>query len=154
MGYREYFSYVISTCLGLGYWPWGPGTATTLVIAPIWWWLGLSVSWEVYWALVAIVTLLGLLATSEVLHLLHVEDPSEVVVDEVAGCGIAFACFPDTLLWAVLAVVIFRILDIWKPWPIRAIERNTPGAAGVMLDDLVAGGLTVALILLLKIPTA
>jgi phosphatidylglycerophosphatase A len=73
-----------------------------------------------------------------------VQDPSQVVIDEVAGVWVAIALIPVTTvqadpLWSVLlAVVFFRVFDIAKPWPVNWFER-LPGAIGIMADDLVAG---------------
>ncbi|HEY6579091.1 MAG TPA: phosphatidylglycerophosphatase A [Rhizomicrobium sp.] len=65
-------------------------------------------------------------------------DPSDCVIDEVAGQFIACAFAPRTLLGYALAFLLFRALDIWKPWPIRTAER-LPGGLGIVADDVVAG---------------
>ena len=69
------------------------------------------------------------------------EDPSEVVVDELAGCLIALAFVPRTIPWFLAAFVLFRVFDILKPGPIGLIDRRARGAWGVMGDDVVAGAL-------------
>ena len=72
------------------------------------------------------------------------KDPSECVIDEVAGQWIACAFIPThstfvfMLLGYALAFVLFRVFDILKPWPISAAER-LPGGIGIMADDFVAG---------------
>ncbi len=75
-------------------------------------------------------------------------DPSECVIDEVAGQFIACAFAPRTWIGYALAFVLFRALDIFKPWPIGAAER-LPGGLGIMADDIVAGVLAGLLILIL-----
>jgi phosphatidylglycerophosphatase A len=65
-------------------------------------------------------------------------DPGMIVIDEWAGIWVALA-FTTTTFEMVLALVLFRILDIWKPWPIRWLDKNVSGAMGVMLDDIAAG---------------
>jgi phosphatidylglycerophosphatase A len=77
-----------------------------------------------------------------------VADPSECVIDEVAGQFIACAFAPRTILGFTLAFLLFRALDIFKPWPIYLAER-LPGGLGIVADDVVAGVLSAALILLL-----
>lgn len=67
------------------------------------------------------------------------KDPSEVVVDEVMGILISFFLVPITPITLVAGFVMFRFLDIVKPFPISFFDRKVPGAAGVMLDDVVAG---------------
>jgi phosphatidylglycerophosphatase A len=78
-------------------------------------------------------------------------DPSECVIDEVAGQFLACAFAPRTLAGYVLAFLLFRALDIWKPWPISAAER-LHGGLGIVADDAAAGVLAgvvlVALVLL------
>ncbi|HEY3638581.1 MAG TPA: phosphatidylglycerophosphatase A [Rhizomicrobium sp.] len=66
------------------------------------------------------------------------EDPSECVIDEVAGQFIACAFAPRTVLGFALAFLLFRVFDILKPWPIRETER-LPGGLGIVADDVVAG---------------
>ena len=67
------------------------------------------------------------------------KDPSEVVVDELVGCLLAMLMVPHGVVWAVAAFLLFRALDIFKPWPISFIDRRVRGAWGVMGDDILAG---------------
>ena len=77
------------------------------------------------------------------------KDPSECVIDEVAGQLFACAFTPRALLLYALVFLLFRLFDIVKPWPISAVER-LPGGLGIMADDLIAGifagGVVVALL--------
>jgi phosphatidylglycerophosphatase A len=77
-----------------------------------------------------------------------VPDPSECVIDEVAGQLFACAFAPVTILGFILAFLLFRVLDIFKPWPIYLAER-LHGGLGIVADDVVAGVLAGALILIL-----
>ena len=74
------------------------------------------------------------------------KDPSECVIDEVAGQLIACALVPRTLVFYALAFLLFRLFDIVKPWPIGAAER-LPGGLGIMADDVLAGLLAGTVIL-------
>ena len=76
------------------------------------------------------------------------KDPSECVVDEVAGQLIACAVTPRTFVLYGLAFLLFRLFDIVKPWPIRMVERRVAGGIGIMLDDVVAALYAVALLLI------
>lgn len=74
------------------------------------------------------------------------KDPGEVVVDEVAGQWIALLPlvlrpWPDETLFVAAAgsFVLFRLFDIWKPWPIGSLDRKLSGGLGIMLDDVLAG---------------
>ena len=89
-------------------------------------------------------TLAGLATAGIAARRLGRGDPSQVVIDEVAGVLLAAACIPaaalvrEPVLAVGLAVVFFRVFDIAKPWPVASCER-LPGALGIMADDLVAG---------------
>lgn len=77
-----------------------------------------------------------------------VKDPSECVIDEVAGQFLACAFAPRTWLGYAIAFFLFRVLDIIKPWPIGAAER-LHGGLGIMADDVVAGVLAGLALLIL-----
>lgn len=67
------------------------------------------------------------------------DDPSEVVIDEVAGMWIALSVVPFTLWGWVLAFALFRLFDITKPWPVSWADEKLPDGLGVMMDDVFAG---------------
>ena len=67
-------------------------------------------------------------------------DPGAIVWDEVVGFLAGMSAAPSGWAWILAGFVLFRFFDIVKPWPVRAAER-APGGLGIMLDDLIAGGL-------------
>lgn len=77
------------------------------------------------------------------------QDPGWIVVDEAAGMLLALAALPAGAgwVWVAAAFALFRAFDILKPWPVSWAD-GLPGATGVILDDLVAGAMTGALVLL------
>jgi phosphatidylglycerophosphatase A len=84
---------------------------------------------------------IGIFAGGRYAESLKIKDPSCVVIDEFAGQTITLLGFwgdQPSLLSLLLAFTLFRILDIWKPWPIRWFEK-LPGGWGIMMDDVVAG---------------
>lgn len=93
-------------------------------------------------------TLIGIPAATIVAREAGREDPGFVVVDEVAGQWIALIAMRPDWTHAVLALVLFRLFDIWKPWPIRKLEA-LPEGIGIMLDDVAAGALALTVGLLL-----
>jgi phosphatidylglycerophosphatase A len=98
--------------------------------------------------LAALVALAGFWAARQVLRD-DSEDPGWFVADEGAGMLLVLAALPAaTLTGAALAFVLFRLFDIAKPWPVSWADAQ-PGATGIMLDDLVAGAMAAAIILLL-----
>jgi len=87
----------------------------------------------------ALLTLLiGIPAATIVARECGREDPGLVVLDEVCGQWIALAASPANWAHALVALILFRIFDIIKPWPARQLER-VHGGAGIMLDDVAAG---------------
>ena len=66
-------------------------------------------------------------------------DRSGIVWDEFAGCWITLALVPTGWQWALGGLLLFRALDILKPWPIKRLDRDIGGGLGIMLDDVVAG---------------
>jgi len=128
---------LVATGLGSGYSPFAPGTAGSLVglalVLPL-----AGLSWPVQLAATAALALLGVLAAARVAQLLGRKDPGLVVVDEVAGQWITFLALPLTPVTALAGFVLFRVMDIVKPWPARALER-LPGGVGIMADDVAAG---------------
>jgi len=67
-----------------------------------------------------------------------VTDAGQIVIDEIAAFACVFLFVPVTLPTALMGFLLFRLFDIWKPWPIRRFERF-PGGWGVMADDTIAG---------------
>ena len=67
------------------------------------------------------------------------KDHSSVVIDEVAGMLLALAFVPHTLMAYFGAFILFRVFDIWKPWPISWADKSVKGGLGILLDDLIAG---------------
>jgi phosphatidylglycerophosphatase A len=111
----------------------------TLGAIPVYW-LSVREGGQIGVALAAIlVAAVGVWAASVVQRDLRVEDPQVVVIDEVAG--MLFTMIPvDGFSWRATAVgfALFRVLDIWKPWPIRQFEA-LPSGWGIVLDDVAAG---------------
>lgn len=130
---------VLATAGGAGYAPVAPGTCGSLVTLPLAWALA-GVPLPVYLGVVALVIAVGAWAAGVADRVWGTHDSGRIVVDEVAGMLLTVA-FVDRAAWMPLAIgfVLFRVADIWKPWPARAIDRGFPGGLGVVLDDVVAG---------------
>jgi len=142
---------MIGTGFGAGFWPWGPGTAGSVVATALWFLLHavlpLAVLQAVTVVLILLFTLLGTWATQRLMPFWG-DDPSRVVVDEMVGVWVALLVADD--VWtALLALILFRFFDIVKPLGIRALDRRR-GAFWVMADDLLAGLYAAVLILLLQ----
>ncbi|MEE9218788.1 MAG: phosphatidylglycerophosphatase A [Acidobacteriota bacterium] len=128
----------VATLFGLGYWPLAPGTLASLVtVALAWVAVEAFGPWVVPAAAIAL-TALGIGAAGRECIERSQDDPSVVVVDEAAGMLLALAFLPGAWEIWLSAFLLFRILDITKPWPADAAE-SLPGGGGVMADDLVCG---------------
>lgn len=132
----------IATGLGVGWLPLVPGTFGSLWGIAIAWGLSLS-GWPLVGqgGVLAAVCLAGVPICSRAAAVLGLKDPSPVVYDEFASLPLAFLAVGFTWPLAAAAFVLFRLLDITKPWPIRALER-LPRGWGIMADDVAAGVLT------------
>jgi phosphatidylglycerophosphatase A len=131
----------MATWFGCGYFPWGPGTAGSLAAVLIMILLQHYFGASHLTLLVLIVLLLapGIWASTRTARLLEQEDPGMVVVDEVLGQWVTLLG-ATVLVWKSFAAgfVLFRLFDIWKPWPVRFFER-LPEGVGIVADDLAAG---------------
>jgi phosphatidylglycerophosphatase A len=126
--------------LGSGLFPWAPGTAGTLAAVPLY--LILSpLPLPAYLAVLGVMTGIGIWACGRAARDLGSEDPSAIVWDEFAGLLLTMAGAPQGWPWLLAGFALFRVFDIWKPWPIRWLDRRLPGGLGIMADDLAAGAL-------------
>ena len=158
-GFRDYFSIALTTC-GVGYLPLAPGTFGSLVGVMIY----LAVAWAeanvgIYFSengwrleqisawfiainliLLLLFCLLGIWASGKATRLFKHKDPGKIVVDEVMGQLLVFLFIPFGAHWfyIVSGFLLFRLFDIWKPYPIDSLE-TLPAGIGVCADDLLAG---------------
>ena len=142
-GIVDYIAAAISSC-GVGFAPFSSGTFASLVATAAW--ISLSqAGWITQLEIILLVTILGTWSSQRMVRCWG-EDPSQVVIDEVAGQWIALLTIPTTPIYFAVGFLLFRLFDIIKPPPIRQAEK-IPGGVGIMLDDLLAG-IAVLLVLL------
>ncbi len=138
----------VATVCGIGYLKPGPGTwasiaagIVALIVIP---YIPTNYVTSGLLGLVAVATCASLWLVPKTIAHFGRSDPSQVVVDEVVGVWLGVALIPshilqtDTVISVLLVVVLFRVFDIAKPWPVNWFER-LPGAHGIMADDMVAG---------------
>ena len=138
------WAWALGTFFGAGYLRPGPGTYGS--IAALLLWVAAAhvfhpsaLTLAVATTLAAIaVTLIGIPASTIVAREAGRKDPGFVVIDEVAGQLVALTLIRPDWKHAALALVLFRLFDIFKPWPIRKLEA-LPAGTGIMLDDIAAG---------------
>ena len=126
----------IATAGGLGYSPVAPGTLASLAGAGLCWLLAPHPAAQLAGCATAVA--LGFWSAGPTAAVLGQKDPSVIVIDEVAGMMLTLAGLPARWPVYLAGFLLFRLLDILKPWPIRRLER-LPGSRGIMLDDLAAG---------------
>ncbi len=139
--FKSRLALIIATWFGCGYFPVGPGTAGALagvlLAALLQYWFGPG-RWPLGIA-IALVLVPGIWASTETARFLKKKDPGVIVVDEVLGQWVTLLAAPVISWKAIVAgFVLFRLFDIWKPWPVRRLEQ-LPEGIGIVVDDLAAG---------------
>jgi phosphatidylglycerophosphatase A len=120
---------------GAGLLPVAPGTWGSLLAVFLYWWLP-----PLPLTGLALVFVAGCVICGTSARRLGVHDHGGIVFDEFVGQWLVLTVTPHTLLWYLLAFVLFRSMDIWKPWPIREADHRLRGGLGIMLDDVLAAG--------------
>ena len=135
---KEKLSYLFATVLRIGHLPIAPGT---------WGSLAALITWYI---IIDYISLIALIASSSILLIfggytssiteikLSENDPSVVVIDEWVGQWIALLYLPKSIQWGLAAFILFRLFDIWKPFPIKQMDQ-LQGGIGIMFDDVIAG---------------
>jgi len=146
---KTLWAWTLGTFFGAGLLKPGPGTYGSIAALLLWFGaahafhptaLALTIGTIIA---AVVVTLIGIPAATIVAHESGREDPGHVVIDEVAGQLIALIAIPADWRHALLSLLLFRLFDILKPWPIRKLEA-LPAGTGIMLDDVAAGILALA----------
>ena len=132
-----------ATFFYLGKLPVAPGSFGSLGALLLW--LLLPVSFSIQLSVVVFLFALGVYSSDKMAKYMDDHDPSEVVIDEAIGMGISLFMLPHSFGLYLLAFVLFRIFDIFKPSFIYQIQ-DLPGGWGIMLDDVLAGLFTFALV--------
>ena len=132
-----------ATFFYLGKLPFAPGSWGSLGALLLW--VLLPVTFSVHLSVIIILFVLGVYSSNKMAKYLNDDDPSEVVIDEVVGMGISLFMLPHSFGLYLLAFILFRIFDIYKPLFIYRIQTLS-GGWGIMLDDVIAGLFTFALV--------
>ena len=135
--------------LGSGLSKFAPGTIGSFFALCLWYPLSFLSLWVYIFFLVG-TFILGIYVSNYAIKQTGVKDYGGIVIDEFLGLWIALLIFPVSLLGSVSVFLVFRLLDIFKPWPIGLIDKKVEEGLGVMLDDVIAGLLTFSLFVLLK----
>lgn len=130
---------LVASGFGAGLAPRAPGTVGTLVAALVWVGGLAALPWPAQGVVCVVAAVFGVWLCDRAVARLGVDDHPGIVWDEFAGVWLALWLAGPGWIAVGLAVVLFRALDIAKPWPVGAAERRWRGGLGVMADDIVAG---------------
>jgi phosphatidylglycerophosphatase A len=135
------FRILLATWFGAGYAPVAPGTFGSLFALPVGWALANEGGVMALAIATVFVSVIGIWVANVYMAQAGEHDPGPVVIDEVAGQWLTLLPMAAALTWqgVFIAFVLFRLFDIWKPWPISWADRSIDGGVGVMVDDILAG---------------
>lgn len=130
---------------GAGLAPFAPGTFGTLLALPIYY-LMQDLSLFSYLAITIAAFIGGIWICQQTADWLAADDPAAVVWDEIVGYMITMIAAPPGWQWMLAGLVLFRLFDIWKPWPISWADNKLHGGLGMMADDVIAGVFAIIII--------
>ena len=130
--------FLLAFGFGSGFAPKAPGTAGTLLAVLIHLILVNLPPW-IHGTIIFAAFFIGIWVCGRTAEYLGVHDHEGIVWDELVGYWLMMFLVPSNWLWVSFGFVLFRILDIFKPWPISVVDRQVGGGLGIMLDDLLAG---------------
>ena len=122
---------------GTGLAPFAPGTFGSIP-GLVLFWLTMDFGLYVQLGIAVSMTLVGIWICGESARRIGVHDHGGIVWDEIVGMYVTLIMAPVSIVGFVLAFILFRVMDIVKPWPIRDLDHSIHGGLGIMLDDLVA----------------
>jgi len=134
-----------------------PGTFASLITCILFFFLFTFFNINLVFVITLIIFLYSFVAINNSFDNFGSEDPHEIVIDEVVGqlltllpIGIYEILYPLPLIYyCVISFLLFRLFDIWKPYPISYVDKNVKGALGIMLDDILAGGFSIITIVII-----
>ncbi len=143
-------AHFIALGMGAGLARHAPGTWGTLVAFPLFWLASLIPLTGAMGVLVLFLFMVGVWAAARTGQDCGIADHGSIVIDEIAAFFLVLIFTPPRWSWYGVAFLLFRLFDIWKPWPIRYFDRSLKGGFGVMFDDLLAAVFSIAALFLLR----
>lgn len=137
---------LLVTWFGCGNLPGAPGTWGSLAALPFAWVMAGTIGpWGLLIA-ASVAFIAGIWASGRYSAAAGIKDPQSIVIDEVAGQWLALVFVPLTPIAYFCAFLLFRLCDIFKPWPANWADRRLSGGLGIMLDDMIAGAYALMLV--------
>jgi len=138
MNFKQKSVMFLATGCYIGNISFAPGTFGSVLGLPLCFFLS-KIDFSMAVLLTLIFILCAIWIASEAEKILKTEDPGCIVIDEIAGIILTLSGLPFNITSVTAGFLIFRALDIWKPYPIRFLENKFSGGIGIVLDDVVAG---------------
>ena len=129
---------ILAIWFGAGSLPKAPGTWGSIVALPIGYAITFWGNVELLATIAILMFIVGIWASNVTSNEMGVTDPSEIVIDEVVGQWITLLAVPPNIILYFFGFILFRLFDIYKPWPISWADKNIKGGFGIMLDDAIA----------------
>jgi len=140
--------HLLALGFGSGAAPKAPGTFGTVVGVILYLPLSqLALPW--YLAVVVVGAIAGIYICGKTSRDWGVHDHGAIVWDEIIGYWITMIAIPVTWYWILVGFLLFRLFDIWKPWPISVLDKRVGGGTGIMVDDILAGIISWVILMLL-----
>jgi len=141
------FNLIFVTCFNIGKIKFAPGTLASLITCVFFFFVVDLLGIIILFFITLFIFLYSLKAINSAFESFNTHDPREIVIDEIVGQMLPLLALPiyETLYpipkvyYCLTAFLLFRLFDIWKPYPINFIDKNVKGELGIMLDDILAG---------------
>lgn len=145
----QYPVHFLAYGFGAGLAPVAPGTFGTLPALVLFWFMA-PLGAGTYAGIVVVMFVAGIFICGQTARDVGATDPGFIVYDEIVGFLVAMYLMPADWRWMAAGFVIYRLFDIWKPWPIHYAEERLGLGSGIMADDVIAGLYTLAILQLAR----
>ena len=151
------FNLIFLTFFMLGKIKYAPGTLASLITCFLFIFLINVINITIIFLITLILFLYSFVAINYSFEAFKSDDPQEIVIDEVVGQMLPLLALPiyetlyplPAIYYYISAFLLFRLFDIWKPFPVNYVDENVSGSLGIMLDDIVAGIYSIIFLLLI-----
>ena len=141
----KYPVHILAFGFGTGLSPVAPGTVGSLLGVALFWFMA-PLGPAKYAAIFVVLALAGIFICGQTARDFGEIDPGFIVYDEIVGFLVAMYLMPRGWQWILAGFVIYRIFDIWKPFPIHLVEEKLGLGSGIMADDIIAGLYTLVIL--------
>ena len=143
----EKFNLLFVTFLNVGRIGFAPGTFASFFTCVLFLFFVNIINVKILLIITLLIFLYSIIAINKVLSHFNSDDPKEIVIDEFVGQMLPLLAIPIyenfyptfNLYYCIYAFLLFRLFDIWKPYPVNYVDKNIKRGLGIMLDDVIAG---------------